>query len=175
MSPRAIGLSASLLFLAAVTTLLIVLPWTARQTTPRVALTFVGYCEQQLPDARRRLESVRCGAFRLSNGTADRLLYHAKSIEVWTESGWQAHLIQGRPTNWPLFGIVLAPRESCEFYVPSPTNGRWRIRLAMQERTPGWRGYYDRLTDHLSNRGRRVRRETFNGGTQEVLSSEVTQ
>jgi hypothetical protein len=142
---------------------------------PTALLTFLNVTNLGVPDPPRRVKYETFAAFRLTNPSPQRVLCYVESVEWWTESGWQTNRLRAAPTNWPHFGSSFAPRESGVFYVPPPTNSKWRICLAFREHAEGWRGYRDLLHDYLHNRGRAVQRETFTGRTYQILSSEVTE
>ena len=149
----------------------------ARTSSQQSLLTFAGYTNLGLHRPRSGVHYERFAAFRLSNASPVRVNYFAESVDVFTEAGWQTNGLRATPTptNWPYFGAAFGPGESLMFYVPPPSNSKWRIRLRFQEHARGWRGYRDRFDDYMANRGRTVTRETFTGRTYEVSSIELTQ
>lgn len=146
-----------------------------RKPPPQAVLTFLSYTDFGVPDGRRRVRYGRFAAFCLSNASPLRTTYFAESIDVWTETGWQTNRLVGTPTNWPHFGGGFEPGQSSVFYVPSPTNSKWRIRIGFQEHATGWQGYRDRFEDYRANRDNTTKRETFSGRRYELSSPEVTQ
>ncbi len=141
----------------------------------RAKLTFLSYTNFGVPDPPRGVRYDRFAAFRLTNAGPLRVSYFVESVDVWTKAGWQTNRLRATSTNWPHFGSAFGPGESSVFYVPPPTNSKWRIRLGFQEHAVGWRGYRDRFDDYLANRGRTVTSERFTGRTYELSSTEVTQ
>jgi hypothetical protein len=159
--------------LAGVAVIVFAISSPARQ--PKPLLTFLSFTNLGVPDPPQPVKYETFAAFRVTNTSPQRVLFRPTSLELWTESGWQVDPIGPAPTNWPHCGGSFGPRESWVFYVPPPTNKRWRIRLAVWEHAEGWRGYRDRLYDFLANRRSAVQCETFSGRTYQLLSSEVTQ
>lgn len=146
-----------------------------RKPQQQAILTFLSYTNFGVPDGKRRVRYGRFAAFHLTNASPLRVNYFADSIDVWTEDGWQTNRQLMTPTNWPHFGTSFGPGESGVFYVPSPTNSKWRIRLGFQEHATGWQGYRDRFDDYRANRGNTTKMETFSGRRYELSSPEVTQ
>jgi hypothetical protein len=129
-----------------------------------------------------RFEPGRAGhdktyaAFRLTNSTVHRMTFWAETLELWDGRKWQTNLIRGTPTNWPHFASTFDPRESGVFYVPPPTNTRWRIRLTCREHSEGAKGFRDRVSDtwyNWENRATGVDTETFSGAKRVIASEEV--
>ena len=146
-----------------------------RRPPQQVMLIFLSYTNFGVPDPPRRVRYDRFAAFRLTNASPLRVSYFVESVDVWTAAGWQTNRLRATPTNWPHFGSGFGPGESSVFYVPPPTNSKWRIRLGFQEHAMGWRGYRDKFNDYLANRGRTVTMETFTGQRYELSSMEVSQ